>query len=175
MILPGDRLDIVLDVFTEDDAYRVVFAGALRPGQPVPSVPAGATRNVVQTWLEVPHTVRAFALHLAAAEEQPVEGECPYARGIRTAIAEMKRDALGVIPRLERMAAAADQADEAQRDKPTAGGHVYLSTGCLHGDHAYCQNEDGRAGPKRPGECKHCGTRCICSCHLRQLQEGGRP
>ncbi|MGW1498945.1 hypothetical protein ACWCQW_10295 [Streptomyces mirabilis] len=58
----GDRLDVVLDVFVEDDAYRVVMAGVYRPGEPVPPVPHGATRNIVQTWLEVPHTVRAFAL-----------------------------------------------------------------------------------------------------------------
>lgn len=58
----GDRLDVVLDVFVEDDAYRVVMAGVYRPWQPVPPVPDGATRNIVQTWLEVPHTVRAFAL-----------------------------------------------------------------------------------------------------------------
>jgi hypothetical protein len=46
-----------------------------------------------------------------------------------------------------------------------ATGHVYLSTGCLHGDHAYCQGMTGLNGGKRPGECKHCGARCICGCH----------
>lgn len=30
-------------------------------------------------------------------------------------------------------------------------GHLYLSTGCLHGEHAYCQSMTGQAGAKRPG------------------------
>ena len=166
MITSRDRVDVVLDVYTEDDAYRVVFAGVHRPGQPVPPAPAGATRNIVQTWFEVPHQVRAFALHRRATEPPSAEASDAYARGIRTAIAEMKRDALGVIPRLERMAAAAEQTGEAlQSPTSVAGSHVYMSTGCLHGDHDYCQNKDGRAGPKKPGQCKHCAARCICSCH----------
>lgn len=45
------------------------------------------------------------------------------------------------------------------------GNHLYLSTGCLHHDHAYCNNMTGLNGAKRPGECKHCGARCICACH----------
>ena len=46
-----------------------------------------------------------------------------------------------------------------------AGGHVYLSTGCLHGDHDYCQNMTGLAGKKRPATCKFCKAPCICGCH----------
>lgn len=40
--------------------------------------------------------------------------------------------------------------------------HVYLSTGCYHGDHAYCQR-GGEA--KRPAQCKFCTAMCICDCH----------
>jgi hypothetical protein len=43
--------------------------------------------------------------------------------------------------------------------------HVYLSTGCLHGRHDYCQNKHGQAGPKKPGVCKFCGAKCTCPCH----------
>ncbi len=43
--------------------------------------------------------------------------------------------------------------------------HVYLSTGCWHGDHAYCQSMTGLNGAKRPASCKKCGARCICPCH----------
>jgi hypothetical protein len=57
-----DRVDVVLDVYTEDDAYRVRMVGVYQPGQPVPPVPAGATRNVVQTFLDMTTDVRAFAL-----------------------------------------------------------------------------------------------------------------
>ena len=46
-----------------------------------------------------------------------------------------------------------------------AGQHVYLSTGCLHGRHDYCQGTTGLAGKKRPGECKFCGAKCVCECH----------
>lgn len=47
----------------------------------------------------------------------------------------------------------------------TAGVHVYLSTGCLHGDHDYCKSMTGLNGAKRPASCKKCGAKCICSCH----------
>lgn len=47
-------------------------------------------------------------------------------------------------------------------------GHVYLSTGCLHGDHDYCQSMTGLNGAKRPASCKKCGAKCICGCHQEQ-------
>lgn len=46
-----------------------------------------------------------------------------------------------------------------------AAEHVYLSTGCLHGDHDYCKSMTGLNGAKRPGECKKCAAKCICGCH----------
>jgi hypothetical protein len=69
VIQSGDRIDVVLDVFVEDDAYKVVISGVLRPGQPVPSLPVGATRNIVQTWLDVRHSVSAFAIQRTGEEE----------------------------------------------------------------------------------------------------------
>jgi hypothetical protein len=45
--------------------------------------------------------------------------------------------------------------------------HRYLSTGCLHGDHAYCQAKAGRAGGKLPGVCKFCAAPCRCRCHRK--------
>ncbi|MEV2259161.1 hypothetical protein AB0J13_10935 [Streptomyces anulatus] len=47
----------------------------------------------------------------------------------------------------------------------TESGHVYLSTGCLHGEHAYCQSMTGQQGEKRPGRCKFCDALCTCPCH----------
>lgn len=44
-------------------------------------------------------------------------------------------------------------------------GHVYLSTGCLHDDHDYCNAKTGAVGPKAPAECKFCTAKCICPCH----------
>lgn len=46
-----------------------------------------------------------------------------------------------------------------------AEGHRYLSTGCLHGEHAYCQAKTGHAGAKTPACCKFCQAPCVCSCH----------
>lgn len=43
--------------------------------------------------------------------------------------------------------------------------HVYLSTGCLHGHHDYCQNNTGAAGTKIPAQCKFCEAPCVCDCH----------
>lgn len=47
--------------------------------------------------------------------------------------------------------------------------HRYMSTGCFHGDHAYCQAKHGAAGPKRPAECKFCGAPCVCPCHTDRI------
>lgn len=50
-------------------------------------------------------------------------------------------------------------------DEQPAASHHYLSTGCLHGQHDYCQNKTGIAGPKRPAQCKFCAAPCRCACH----------
>jgi hypothetical protein len=44
--------------------------------------------------------------------------------------------------------------------------HVYLSTGCLHGEHDYCRGMVLFGGVKRPAQCKFCEAPCICECHL---------
>lgn len=46
--------------------------------------------------------------------------------------------------------------------------HDYLSTGCLHGEHEYCQNSTGAAGAKTPAECKFCKAPCRCACHQKR-------
>lgn len=48
------------------------------------------------------------------------------------------------------------------------GRHFYLSTGCLHGDHGYCQAPAGKVGAKQPARCKTCPARCRCRCHDRR-------
>ncbi len=49
--------------------------------------------------------------------------------------------------------------------QPTDTTHRYLSTGCLHDQHDYCQSTRGQAGPKQPAACKFCAAPCICTCH----------
>lgn len=61
------------------------------------------------------------------------------------------------------------QADSEAAERRTAdrssGPHVYLSTGCLHGEHGYCQGDTGLSGAKRPASCKFCQAPCTCPCH----------
>ena len=52
-----------------------------------------------------------------------------------------------------------------EHDTADIASHVYLSTGCLHGHHDYCQAKTGAAGAKTPAKCKFCDARCRCSCH----------
>lgn len=49
----------------------------------------------------------------------------------------------------------------------SADPHIYLSTGCLHGDHAYCQVEARRydGSTKTAATCKFCASPCVCPCH----------
>lgn len=54
---------------------------------------------------------------------------------------------------------------EAPAPQPEASAHTYLSTGCLHGEHAYCQGKTGKVGAKKPASCKFCDAPCTCSCH----------
>jgi hypothetical protein len=51
------------------------------------------------------------------------------------------------------------------------GTHVYLSTGCLHGQHGYCQGKTGLAGAKTPARCKFCKAPCTCRCHTHHSKE----
>lgn len=55
---------------------------------------------------------------------------------------------------------------------PGAEPHRYLSTGCLHGEHGYCQSNTGSNGQKVPATCKFCSAPCECPCHA--AEEGQR-
>ncbi|MFJ3699548.1 hypothetical protein ACIPW9_36400 [Streptomyces sp. NPDC090052] len=75
-------------------------------------------------------------------------------RGLSPVALAARRDAVA------RIRAALDPVGDVQ---PAA--HWYLSTGCLHGEHAYCQGETGQAGAKTPAQCKFCAAPCQCTCH----------
>lgn len=54
----------------------------------------------------------------------------------------------------------------------SSGEHVYLSIGCLHGNHEYCQEAVKADGStKAPAECKFCSAGCICDCHGEERRE----
>lgn len=65
--------------------------------------------------------------------------------------------------RRQALAAVFDLVERQQHE----GGHRYLSTGCLHGEHDYCASMIGLAGAKRPATCKFCAAHCICECHKK--------
>jgi len=54
--------------------------------------------------------------------------------------------------------------------------HEYLSTGCLHDAHEYCNLATLRADGtrKRPARCKFCDAPCICDCHRSTTEEQGK-
>jgi DNA-binding MarR family transcriptional regulator len=104
---------------------------------------AQRAKTVVKRLDEV-STVQAWA-----NEDDLAEALGSFGDGYRHA----QRDALRALS-LDRIAA-----------REGSEGHVYLSTGCLHDDHAYCQGTTGLSGAKRPAECKQCGAKCICECH----------
>lgn len=74
---------------------------------------------------------------------------------------------------MERLAEVDEQCDAAVAQLAAAHGHQlaadgthhYFSTGCLHGEHAYCQGGTGRVGAKKPSQCKFCAAPCRCECH----------
>jgi hypothetical protein len=118
----------------------------------------------------------ASAAYLAALDEQPAPEPCDG------------RPCAGTGCSHEQAAAALTAHDEAAglytAPAPAATeattGHVYLSTGCLHGDtvlpdgrtgHQYCQSHTGHSGEKQPAQCKFCAAPCTCHCH----QDGAQP
>ncbi|GAA0453934.1 hypothetical protein ACFQ2B_27710 [Streptomyces stramineus] len=54
---------------------------------------------------------------------------------------------------------------EGNRPEGMGSTHVYLSTGCLHGQHDYRQSNTGSNGTKMPASCKFCRAACVCDCH----------
>lgn len=99
-------------------------------------------------------SIRAAQLGAQLAEARRLHAQtCPHAQGaVSAGFACSLCTALDARP--------ADGAPPAEPEP-----HVYLSTGCLHGDHAYCQSMTGLNGAKRPASCKKCGAKCICPCH----------
>lgn len=158
---PADRAAVLREA--ADIADEVVPPDLPRDDREQGRVDAAAD---IRNWAD---HIEQDELRRVADEEQPEEPSAvdraaalreaaDFVRGLlltRTSITTADLEA-----ELRRMA------DEAQQQ-----GHVYLSTGCYHGDHAYCQAMTGLNGTKRPGQCKHCGARCVCACHQTEAQQ----
>lgn len=49
--------------------------------------------------------------------------------------------------------------------------HLYVSTGCQHGEHGYCAGpERADGGDKLPATCKFCQASCLCPCHAAPVK-----
>jgi hypothetical protein len=125
-----------------DQAYARSLRAALDVAEP-PAAPPAADRAAV---------LREAAVFVEAMNEG-----CGQAKPC--ASCDARED---VAAELRRMA------DEAQQ-QPDA--HVYLSTGCLHGQHGYCQADTGKSGAKTPSVCKWCPAKCVCPCHHEETQQ----
>lgn len=70
MLQPGDRVDVVLDVFpnAEFTSFRVVLVGVFEPTEATPPAAEGAFRNRVQTWLGTPHNLSVFRMPIEDAK-----------------------------------------------------------------------------------------------------------
>jgi hypothetical protein len=66
-----------------------------------------------------------------------------------------------ILARVGEREPAAQPAQPVSEEQP----HKYLSTGCFHENHAYCQSNTGANGAKVPATCKFCAAPCICICH----------
>ena len=52
------------------------------------------------------------------------------------------------------------------------GTHLYWSTHCRHDNHRKCAATEFAPGiPRKPAQCKECGSPCLCGCH--SLLESG--
>lgn len=136
-------------------------------------------------WLGLGHHTQTSALlererHVAEAHKEPDPVSPELSERIRALIEsevyEYRERTMfwpetgGVTQEIARLAArGALEALTRALNNPDA--HVYLSTGCLHDDHDYCQSMTGLNGAKRPGECKKCGAKCICPCHQAEPRE----
>ncbi|MFD5697490.1 hypothetical protein [Streptomyces lasiicapitis] len=148
----GRRLALTFEV-SGNEAIADQIRTALDLDEPAaPPVPAGRAAALT----EAERTMLTYALDQAQEHIWSREG---FTDEDQAAVNSLRR-----------------MADEAQQ-----AGHVYLSTGCHHGDtvlpdgrtgHGYCQTEAQRydGTTKIAGTCKVCGARCICPCHTSQEQ-----
>lgn len=159
------------------DKLTAMFSGPLPPpGDTPPSTVLGCSLNQLRRTHE-PHLWQPQPgmrhVQCPGWEHVPAAADTPLAAAFRDCLdtfhgmrnsdgtGPVERWQARVTPReYETWQTAAQAAGQA-----TAGVHVYLSTGCWHGDHDYCKSMTGLNGAKRPGECKKCAAKCICGCH----------
>jgi hypothetical protein len=108
---------------------------------------------------------RDAALATYTAQLQRDQAALDRVRSLADRLDEFAENALKTSDRELYTAIAYDIRDRATLAATEATSHVYLSTGCLHGHHDYCQNHTGHSGTKTPAQCKFCSAPCTCHCH----------
>jgi hypothetical protein len=108
---------------------------------------------------------RDAALATYTAQLQRDQAALDRVRSLADRLDEFAENALKTSDRELYTAIAYDIRDRATLAATEATSHVYLSTGCLHGHHDYCQNHTGHSGTKTPAQCKFCAAPCTCHCH----------
>lgn len=171
----GDGAGLVTAPRDTTMAERARLAAAWS-AQPAPA-PAGTEATGVPDTITDPAYLRdlyAAAMLRVFAPSRPLvtPEELRIVDELTTAVLRVRdRHLQQLRQRLTLAAAVLDQTQE----RPA--GHIYLSTGCLHGDtvlpdgrtgHEYCQSETGKTGTKTPAQCKFCASPCVCPCHEEQ-------
>lgn len=111
--------------------------------------------NQVRAWLD-----RPACMH-SGSDEGP---------SVQTVVRILRHAKVSVLQRAHRELGWALEIG-AEESTDGATDHTYLSTGCLHGEHAYCQGKAGAVGAKVPARCKFCPAPCVCPCHTKKEEQ----
>lgn len=156
---PRTRIARLLDAVTHsgpgyDTAHRhcILCSGTVQPG---PTCDPAGLRNVYGHLVQSAEEKNERAEQIAATLRDVLDR---FGSAFPSMDEPMRQQATVPIEDYDRWTAILNP-------KEQPDGHIYLSTGCLHDQHTYCQSMTGLNGAKRPGECKFCGAKCFCPCH----------
>lgn len=122
--------------------------------------------------------VAAEAAMAVADEEQQemADGAVRFTAAIRRENERLRTELKQMRVRVRKAERAVNLLSDAHRHSEQTeaeqASHAYLSTGCLHGEHGYCQSHTGLSGAKTPAVCKWCKAPCQCPCHRSTTVQG---
>jgi len=154
---PGTVLPILAPL-ADNQAWRAAIAAALATVQPDPAVTA--VLDAARAWRDSgPSGASAADDRLIAAVDALDVGKDDFV----PVFEKVRPSDLAMIAAIVDSPARPELHAEFDDDEPT---HHYLSTGCLHGEHGYCQTGKTKGGvTKAPAQCKFCRAPCVCDCH----------
>lgn len=157
------------EVQRDRDQHAAVLAEVLAAfvhkvdGYRIPRVRAEADVATLEKWRSVvaPTAERPWWQQVAKARAELEQAQAAIER-VRAALAHPNHHNM-ILTRTVR--AALDGTGQPGPEATEATSHHYLSTGCLHDQHDYCQSNTGQSGAKKPASCKFCAAPCTCPCH----------